>query len=216
MKNSRTRKSFSVFTSAAIRSTRMRMFCGEKLSIDCLVRRTGRSRAIQDCRSDCAGREKVHPKRGQTFCGCLDRRPDRHAGSRGVERGLPESLGALAGGTRSRDKRNAWINATKSFAPRRWKSDRFRLEKPMEPTENREIRSGNPRCSLQFSPATTGDELREVREILVSSPGRRRVQLLFDRANGNSLRLDAGVEFSVNLTRELEEKLSRWLVTAKP
>ncbi|HEU5248053.1 MAG TPA: DNA polymerase III subunit alpha [Candidatus Udaeobacter sp.] len=66
---------------------------------------------------------------------------------------------------------------------------------------------------LQFSPAATGDELREVRRILTSSPGRRPVQLLFDRANGNSLRLDAGAEFSVNLTRDLEEKLSRWLVT---
>jgi hypothetical protein len=39
--------------------------------------------------------------------------------------------------------------------------------------------------------------------------------LLFDRANGNALCLDAGAEFSVNLTRDLEEKLSRWLVTAK-
>jgi DNA polymerase-3 subunit alpha len=69
---------------------------------------------------------------------------------------------------------------------------------------------------LQFSPATTGDELREVRRILASSPGRRPVRLLFDRANGNALRLDAGAEFSVNFTRELEEKLSRWLVTEKP
>jgi DNA polymerase-3 subunit alpha len=68
---------------------------------------------------------------------------------------------------------------------------------------------------LQFSPATTGDELREVRRILASSPGPRPVRLLFDRANGNPLRLDAGVEFSVNLTRDLEEKLSRWLVTSK-
>jgi DNA polymerase III subunit alpha len=68
---------------------------------------------------------------------------------------------------------------------------------------------------LQFSPATTGDELREVREILASSPGRRPVRLLFDRAHGNSLRLDAGIEFRVNLTRDLEAKLSRWLVTAK-
>ena len=68
---------------------------------------------------------------------------------------------------------------------------------------------------LQFSPATTGDELREVRRILVSSPGRRPVRLLFDRANGNALRLDAGAEFSVNLTRDLEEKLSRWLVTRR-
>src|SRR5213594_2924555 len=69
---------------------------------------------------------------------------------------------------------------------------------------------------LQFPAATTGDELREVRRILSSSPGRRPVRLLFDRANGNALRLDASAEFSINLTRELEEKLSRWLVVAKP
>ncbi len=68
---------------------------------------------------------------------------------------------------------------------------------------------------LQFSPATTGVELREVREILASSPGHRPVQLVFDRANGNSLRLDAGTEFRVNLTHDLEARLSRWLVTAK-
>ena len=68
---------------------------------------------------------------------------------------------------------------------------------------------------LQFSPATTGDELRHVREILVSSPGRRPVQLLFDRGDGSSLRLDAGAELRVNLTQELEGKLSRWLVTPK-
>jgi DNA polymerase-3 subunit alpha len=64
---------------------------------------------------------------------------------------------------------------------------------------------------LQFSSATTGDELREVRDILASSPGRRPVQLLFDRGNGNLLRLDAGTQFRVNFTPDLEEKLSRWL-----
>jgi DNA polymerase III subunit alpha len=68
---------------------------------------------------------------------------------------------------------------------------------------------------LQFSSATTGDELREVHRLLASSPGRRPVRLLFDRANGHTLRLDAGAEFCVNLTRELEEKLSRWLVTTQ-
>jgi DNA polymerase-3 subunit alpha len=65
---------------------------------------------------------------------------------------------------------------------------------------------------LRFSAATTGDELRQVRNILVSSPGRHSVQLLFDRGNGNSLRLDAGMEFRVDLTPDLQEKLSRWLV----
>src|SRR5262245_32959400 len=65
---------------------------------------------------------------------------------------------------------------------------------------------------LRFSAATTGDELRQVRNILVNSPGHHPVRLLFDRGNGNSLRMDAGAEFCVNLTPDLEEKLSRWLV----
>src|SRR5438093_834910 len=72
-----------------------------------------------------------------------------------------------------------------------------------------------PAVLLHFSPAATSNELREVREILAASPGRRPVHLLFHRTNGNSLRLDAGAEFRVNLTRDLEAKLSRWLVTAK-
>src|SRR5437762_6452205 len=66
---------------------------------------------------------------------------------------------------------------------------------------------------LRFSSATTGDELRDVRNILVNSPGRHPVQLLFDRFNRNPLRLDAGSEFSIDLTPDLAEKLSRWLVT---
>jgi DNA polymerase III subunit alpha len=72
-----------------------------------------------------------------------------------------------------------------------------------------------PAVLLQFSPATTKDELCKVREILASSPGQRRVQLLFDRPVGYPLRVDAGADFRVDLTRELEEKLSRWLVTSK-
>jgi DNA polymerase-3 subunit alpha len=85
--------------------------------------------------------------------------------------------------------------------------------KPNGATEGSAESNQESAVLLQFSPATTGDELREVRRILASSPGRRPVRLLFDRANGNALRLDAGAEFSVNLTRELEERLSRWLVT---
>src|SRR5215211_209902 len=64
---------------------------------------------------------------------------------------------------------------------------------------------------LRFSSVATADELRQVRKILVSAPGRHPVQLLFDRDNGNSLRLDAGTEFRVDLTPDLTEKLSRWL-----
>jgi DNA polymerase-3 subunit alpha len=88
--------------------------------------------------------------------------------------------------------------------------------KPNGATEGSTDSNQDSAVLLQFSPATTRDELREVRRILASSPGRRPVQLLFDRANGNALCLDAGTEFRVNLTRELEEKLSRWLVTTQP
>jgi len=72
-----------------------------------------------------------------------------------------------------------------------------------------------PAVLLQFSPATTPDELREVRELLVSSPGQRRVQLLFDRPGGEPLRVDACSELRVELTSDLEQKLMRWLVTTK-
>ena len=68
---------------------------------------------------------------------------------------------------------------------------------------------------LQFSPAATNEELREVREILARFPGQRRVQLLFERPTGSSLRVDAGADLRVDLTRDLEEKLSRWLVSTK-
>jgi DNA polymerase III subunit alpha len=82
-------------------------------------------------------------------------------------------------------------------------------------TERSEETSQVSAICLRFSSATTSDELRQVRNILVSSPGRHLVQLLFDRGNGSSLRLDAGTEFRVNLTPDLAEKLSRWLVTGQ-
>jgi DNA polymerase-3 subunit alpha len=74
---------------------------------------------------------------------------------------------------------------------------------------------GQSAVLLQFSPATTSDDLRQVREILASSPGQRPVQLLFDRSPNGPLRVEAGEDFRVDLTAELEQRLSRWLVTAK-
>jgi DNA polymerase III subunit alpha len=85
--------------------------------------------------------------------------------------------------------------------------------RPNGATERSEDASQISAIRLRFSSATTGDELRQVRNILVTSPGRHPVQLLFDRDNGNLLRLDAGTEFRVDLTPNLAEKLSRWLVT---
>jgi DNA polymerase-3 subunit alpha len=72
-----------------------------------------------------------------------------------------------------------------------------------------------PAVLLRFSTATTAEELRQVREILSSSPGLRPVQLFFGRTSGEPLRVDAGADFHVDLTRDLEEKLAKWLVTAK-
>jgi len=69
---------------------------------------------------------------------------------------------------------------------------------------------------LRFSPATTPEELHEVHEILARSPGPQPVRLLFDRTNGSALHMDAGADLRVELTRELEEKLARWLLTSKP
>jgi len=72
-----------------------------------------------------------------------------------------------------------------------------------------------PAVLLQFSSGATSDELREVRQLLATSPGVRRVQLLFDRADGDPLRVDAGADCRINLTGDLQEKLSRWLVENK-
>jgi DNA polymerase-3 subunit alpha len=84
--------------------------------------------------------------------------------------------------------------------------------KPNGATERSEDASQVSAILLRFPSGTTGDELRQVRNILVRSPGRHPVQLQFDRDNGNSLRFDAGVEFRVDVTPDLEQKLSRWLV----
>ena len=77
------------------------------------------------------------------------------------------------------------------------------------------VQEGQSAVLLQFSPATTSADLREVREILASSPGQRPVQFLFDRSPNGPLRVEAGEDFRVDLTAELEQRLSRWLVTAK-
>ena len=82
-------------------------------------------------------------------------------------------------------------------------------------TERAEDTSQVSAIRLRFSSATTGDELRQIRNILASSPGRHPVQLLFDRGNGNSLRLDVGTEFRVDFTPDLAKKLSRWLVAGQ-
>src|SRR5438067_1981914 len=58
------------------------------------------------------------------------------------------------------------------------------------------------------------DELREVQSLLAASPGHRPVQLIFETAEGETLRVDAGAAFQVSVTAELEEQLQHWLITA--
>jgi len=40
------------------------------------------------------------------------------------------------------------------------------------------------------------------------------VQLIFEIAEGETVRVDAGAAFHVSVTAELEERLRRWLITA--
>jgi DNA polymerase III alpha subunit len=68
-----------------------------------------------------------------------------------------------------------------------------------------------PPLCIRFSRDAGTEELREVREILSSSPGRTPVELIFESEAGESVRVNAGANFCVTLNAELQEKLSRWL-----
>jgi DNA polymerase-3 subunit alpha len=70
--------------------------------------------------------------------------------------------------------------------------------------------ANEPPVLLRFPEKTTSEELREVQQILASSPGRRPVQLIFENAV-----VTAAPNFAVDLTNDLEQKLARWLVSAK-
>ncbi|PYM02394.1 MAG: DNA polymerase III subunit alpha, partial [Verrucomicrobia bacterium] len=71
-----------------------------------------------------------------------------------------------------------------------------------------------PPLCLHFSANAGSDELREVQALLSASPGQRSVQLIFETAEGETLRVDTGAAFHVSVTAELEEQLQRWLITA--
>src|SRR5438552_824847 len=68
-----------------------------------------------------------------------------------------------------------------------------------------------PPLCLRFSHDAGSEELREVREILSSSPGRTPVELIFESEAGEAVRVNAGANFCVTLNVDLREKLSRWL-----
>ena len=66
-----------------------------------------------------------------------------------------------------------------------------------------------PPLVLSFSPATTGEELRQVQTILAGSPGTRSVRLMLCRADGGFVQMDANLR--IKLTPELRDKLGPWL-----
>jgi len=62
---------------------------------------------------------------------------------------------------------------------------------------------------LSFSPAATGEELRQVQTLLAASPGTRPVRLMLCRADGGFVQLDANLR--IDFTPELRDKLGPWL-----
>jgi DNA polymerase-3 subunit alpha len=68
-----------------------------------------------------------------------------------------------------------------------------------------------PAITLRFSAGATAADLLDVRQILAASPGATLVQLMFESANGQIVRMDAGVNLRVQPTPELKQRLARWL-----
>jgi DNA polymerase-3 subunit alpha len=69
-----------------------------------------------------------------------------------------------------------------------------------------------PALCLRFSANAGSDELREVQALLATSPGQQPVRLFFETAEGETVRVDAGANFHVSVTTELEQRLRRWLI----
>jgi DNA polymerase-3 subunit alpha len=65
--------------------------------------------------------------------------------------------------------------------------------------------------TLRFAAGCGAEELHTVRRILASSPGARRVTLMFTNERGETLRIDAGEPCWVELTPAVEEQLAPWL-----
>ena len=76
---------------------------------------------------------------------------------------------------------------------------------------NAAVSNGDSTITLKFSPSANSSDLQHVKQILATSPGPRAVQLLFERADGGVLRLDAGADLRIELTPELQQRLARWL-----
>ena len=64
---------------------------------------------------------------------------------------------------------------------------------------------------LCFAPTATIEELRQVQTILAGSPGTSPVRLMICRPEGESVQIEAGINFRVALTPELRDRLAPWL-----
>ncbi|MFL6583846.1 MAG: DNA polymerase III subunit alpha [Chthoniobacterales bacterium] len=67
---------------------------------------------------------------------------------------------------------------------------------------------------LRFARGTPASVLRDVRDLLASSPGLRPVVLEFEQDGLSRIQVAAGQDCRVELTPELEQKLQRWLSAA--
>ncbi len=88
-------------------------------------------------------------------------------------------------------------------------ADKARLLKP--DAANGASSNGHSKITLKFSPSANSSDLRQVKQLLATSPGPQPVELLFERADGGVLRLDAGSDLRVELTPDLQQRLARWL-----
>ena len=109
------------------------------------------------------------------------------------------------------DKRDDTVRATaqklKALAP-----DPADARKPAAPAAVEAPDGKATSVVLRFPRTAQTCDLQEVRQILAGSPGAAPVHLLFERASGELLRIEAGDEWRVDPTPELSAKLARWRV----
>ena len=72
-------------------------------------------------------------------------------------------------------------------------------------------RENGATVTLRFAPGAAAAELREVREILASSPGSQPVMLMMTSRDGETVRIAAGDTCRIELTPALEQRLAPWL-----
>ena len=77
-------------------------------------------------------------------------------------------------------------------------------------TASARVREEAP-ITLRFGAGIGSEELRAVREILASSPGRPAGHLMLTSASGETVRIEAGEPCRVELTPAIEEQLAPWL-----